>query len=59
MVVSKAQIKAVEKYNKNNYEEIKIRVPKGKKEIIKDASLKRNETMNEFINKAIDVRLQE
>ena len=34
MAVSKAQQRAVNKYVKNNYDEIKLRMPKGKKEII-------------------------
>lgn len=36
--VSKAQQKAVAKYMKNNYDEIKVRVEKGKREIIKAAA---------------------
>lgn len=35
MSVSKAQQKAVAKYMSNNYDELKIRVPKGKKDKIK------------------------
>ena len=34
MAVSKAQQRAVNKYVKNNYDEIKVRMPKGKKEVI-------------------------
>ena len=36
--VSKAQQKAVAKYMKNNYDEIKVRVEKGKRDIIKAAA---------------------
>lgn len=36
MPASKAQQKAVAKYMKNNYDEIKVRVPKGKKESIQN-----------------------
>ena len=32
MAVSKAQQRAVNKYVKNNYDEIKVRMPKGKKD---------------------------
>lgn len=34
MPVSKAQQKAVSKYMKENYDEIKIRIPKGQKELV-------------------------
>ena len=36
MGVSKAQQRAVTKYMKNNYEEIKLRVPKGHKAILQE-----------------------
>ena len=36
--VSKAQQKAVAKYMKNNYDEIKIRVEKGHRDVIKAAA---------------------
>jgi len=51
--VSKAQQRAVIKYMKNNYDEIKIRVPKGKKDIIKEYASKNNESLNGFINRLI------
>ena len=51
---SKAQQKAVAKYMKNNYDELKVRVPKGKKEIIKTAAENRGKSINGFINEAID-----
>lgn len=51
---SKAQQKAVTKYMKENYDEIKIRVPKGKKEIIKEYAESRNESVNGYINRVID-----
>ena len=57
MVISKAQMKAVSKYNKENYDEIKVRVPRGQKEAIKEAAKRQNETLNEFIKKAIEARL--
>lgn len=51
---SKAQQKAVAKYMKNNYDELKVRVPKGKKEIIKTAAENQGKSVNGFINEAID-----
>lgn len=54
MPASKAQQKAVAKYMKNNYDEIKIRVPKGKKESIQNYAACKGESLNAFINRAIN-----
>lgn len=52
---SKAQQKAVHKYVKNNYDRIELTVkPKGKKEEIKKHASMQGETLNGFINRAID-----
>lgn len=53
MPVSKAQQKAVSKYMKENYDEIKVRMPKGQKAIIKDHADKQGESVNSFVNRAI------
>ena len=53
MPASKAQQKAVSKYMKANYDEIKIRIPKGEKEKIQYYVQERGESMNSFIYKAI------
>lgn len=53
MTVSKAQQKAVAKYMKENYEEIKVRVPKGRKDVIKSHAEAHGESLNSFINRAI------
>lgn len=53
MPVSKAQQKAVLKYMKENYDEIKARFPKGQKEIIKAHAETQGESLNAFINRAI------
>lgn len=53
--ISKAQQKAVHKYVKNNYDRIEITVkPKGKKQSIKDHAAQNGETLNSFINRAIN-----
>lgn len=57
--VSKAQQRAVAKYMKNNYDEIKIRVEKGKREIIRKAAEQVGESVNGYIKKAIDDRMQQ
>jgi len=54
MPVSKAQQQAVAKYMKNNYDELKVRVPKGRKECIKDHAQSIGESINGFVNRAID-----
>lgn len=52
--VSEAQKRASEKYTKANYDEIKVRVSKGKKEIIKKHAENMKESTTAFISRAID-----
>lgn len=54
MPASKAQQKAVNKYIKENYDVFQIRMPKGKKNIIKAHAESRGESVNSFINRAVD-----
>lgn len=56
--VSEAQKKASEKYVKNNYDEIKVRVPKGKKEMIQNHATQQNESTNAFINRAVNEAME-
>ena len=56
--ISKAQQRATAKYIKNTYDEIKIRVPKGKKEIIRSHADKKRESINGFINRAVDETIE-
>ena len=58
MTISKAQMKATAKYMKNNYDEIKIRVPKGDKALIKAYADSNGESVNEFIKRAISEAMQ-
>jgi len=58
MAVTKAQQKAVSKYMKENYDEIKVRVPKGRKGEIKAHAEGRGESVNAFINRAIDEAME-
>ena len=58
MAVSKAQQKAVSKYMKENYDEIKVRVPKGLKDEIKAHAEVRGESANGFISRAISEQMQ-
>lgn len=54
MPVSKAQQKAVHKYVKNNYDRVEVTVSKGKKDEIKAHAQDQGESVNAFINRAID-----
>lgn len=53
---SEAQKRAVAKYNAANYERIELRVKVGRKAEIKAQAESRGETVNEFINRAIEER---
>jgi predicted HicB family RNase H-like nuclease len=57
MPVSKAQQKAVAKYMKSNYDELKIRVEKGKKEVLQSHATTKGESLNGFVKRAIDETL--
>lgn len=54
MAYSEAQKKAVKKYNEKAYDEIKVRVKKGSKDIIQKYAESRNETVNGMINRLIE-----
>lgn len=58
MPTTKAQQRAVNKYRKNNYDLFQIRMPKGKKEIIKAHADGRGESVNGFIKRAIDETME-
>ena len=58
MPASKAQQKAVSKYMKENYDEIKVRVEKGRKDMIKAHAENHGESVNGFINRAIDEAME-
>lgn len=48
-----ARRKASAKYLKESVEDIRIRVPKGQKSIIKDHAEKQGESMNQFVIRSI------
>lgn len=54
MALTEARKRANAKYNAKAYEQIQIRVPKGKKELIQEFATKNGETTNGFINRLID-----
>lgn len=57
-MAGKASTKAKNKYNAANYERIALVVPKGKKETIKAHAEKNGESLNGFINRAIDETIE-
>ena len=58
MPVSKAHIQASRKYNEKAYDRIELRVPKGKKANLKAHASERGESLNGFVNRAIDEALE-
>ena len=52
--ISEKQKESIKKYNATNYDKITFRVKKGKIDYIKDFILCTGESMNAFINRAID-----
>ena len=56
MPASKAQQKAVAKYMKNNYEEIKLRIKKGSKQPLQDVAREKGESINGYIKNAVQAR---
>lgn len=54
---TEAQKKATSKYLKESVDEIKIRLPKGKKEEIKEAADLVGESVNTYIQLAINMRI--
>ncbi len=59
MSISKAQQEAVHRYVKKNYDRIELMVkPKGRKDELKAHAAGRGESLNSFINRAIDETLE-
>lgn len=58
MAISPARRRANEKYNAKAYDEIKVRVPKGKKQIIKDFAETKGKSLNGFIKEAINEKIE-
>lgn len=54
MAEGKASTKAKNKYNAENYDSLRIVVPKGKKDVLKAHAQSKGESLNSFVNRAID-----
>lgn len=58
MAISEAQRRAVAKYNAANYERVELRLKKGKKDTVKAHADSYGESLNEFVNRAIDRQME-
>lgn len=58
MPISKAQQKAVTKYVKSKYDRFGLTMPKGNLDTIKAHATAHNESVNGFINRAIDETME-
>lgn len=48
-----------DRYNAKTYDEIKVRVPKGRKDFIQAHAESQGESVNAFINRAIDNQMEQ
>lgn len=53
-----SKTRAKNKYNAENYDSLRIVTKKGKKDIIKAHADSRNESINAFVNRAIDETME-
>lgn len=58
MATTKASQRAVNKYMKENYDRVNLTMPKGKKESVQAHAEARGESVNAFINRAIDEAME-
>lgn len=54
----KSETQSERKYDAKAYDEIKVRVPKGRKEVLQTHAAQRGESLNGFINLSIDEQLE-
>jgi len=57
-MTAKAATKAKNKYNAVNYDSLRIVVPKGRKDRIQSAADAAGESLNKFVNTAIEDRIE-
>jgi predicted HicB family RNase H-like nuclease len=58
MAISKAQQASVNKYVKSNYDRINVTMPKGRRDVIKAHAEAHSESVNAFINRAIEEAME-
>ena len=56
---SEAQKRASAKYNAKAYDRIELKVTKGKKAELQEHAQKQNESLNAFVNRAIDNQVEQ
>lgn len=59
MAYSEAQKKATAKYMKNKLDDIKVRVPKGKREVYKAHAKRKGKSLNALIIELLEKDMQE
>ena len=58
MPASKAHIKATNKWMSKAYDRVNLTMPKGKKDTVQAHAAARGESVNGFINRAIDSQME-
>lgn len=58
MATTKASQRAVNKYMKENYDRVNLTMPKGKKDAVQAHATQHGESVNAFINRAIDEAME-
>ena len=58
MPSSDAQKRAIKKYDHEKIDRIPMRVPKGKKEVIQEHAAQYGESVNAFLNRAVDETME-
>ena len=58
MAITKAQQKATAKYVKNNYDRLEMKTPKGQKAAIIAHAEARGESLNQFLNRAVNETME-
>lgn len=58
MANSEALKRAIKKYDQEKIDRISLRVPKGKKEVIQAHAAKQGESVNAFLNRAVNEAME-
>lgn len=58
MSYSEAMQRAIKKYEAEKIDKVLLRMPKGKKELLQEHVSKTEESLNSFINRAIDETIE-
>lgn len=58
MATSDAVKRATKKYDQEKIDRVFMRVPKGKKELLQEHAASQGETLNSFLNRAVDETME-